>query len=203
MSAPAATVALTGGPCPARGGVRPGRYRWRHAVGLVTLSLAAGCASPPSAGPDAGPGHWTGRFALVLTEPGIEQRQEEAQGRFALDVHGTHSRLEVFSPFGQTLAQLDDQPGQARLATSDGRILEAASPDVLLEQTLGWHLPVAALPAWLEAREGQAPAARPGWQVRIVRRFDDGRPRILEAQWPEPPRPGERELRVRIVVDAR
>ncbi len=184
-------------PATARG-MRAGR---RIALaGLV--ALVAACASPPPAAIDGTTGHWLGRFSLVLTEPGVERQQEQAQGRFELRAHGERRALTVFSPFGQTLAQLEDRPGHARLTLSDGKTLEADSAENLLEQALGWRLPVHELPAWLDARAAEPQAPGSDWRVRVASRFEDDRPRILEAEWPATPRIGVRELRVRIVVDS-
>lgn len=168
-------------------------------AGLV--ALAAACASP-APGPGAPTGLWMGRFSMVLTEPGVERKQEQVQGRFELRSHGERRSLAVFSPFGQTIAQLEDRPGHARLTTSDGTVLEAVTAEELLERALGWRLPVHELPAWLEARAGEPRIADSDWRVHVARRFDDGRPRILEADWPATPRVGSRELQVRIVVDS-
>lgn len=179
------------------GGIRAGR---RIALaGLV--ALAAGCASPAPVPTDAATEHWLGRFALVLTEPGIERQQEKAQGRFELRASGERRALTVFSPFGQTLAQLEERPGHAKLTTSDGTMREAGSAEDLLEQALGWRLPVHELPAWLGARAVEPQAPGSDWRVRVASRFEDGRPRVLEAEWPAAPRVGTRELQVRIVVD--
>lgn len=169
-------------------------------AGLV--GLFAACASPPPEATDGATGQWLGRFSLVLTEPGVERQQEKAQGRFELRAHGERRALTIFSPFGQTLAQLEDRPGQARLTTSDGKMLEADTAENLLERALGWRLPVHELPAWLGARGAEPSSGDSNWRVRVTSRFDDGRPRILEAEWPATPRVGTRELQVRIVVDS-
>jgi len=180
--------------------MRGGRIGRRLVLAGLAV-LAAACASPPPEPVDAVAGQWLGRFSLVLTEPGVERQQEKAQGRFELRAHGERRALEVFSPFGQTLAQLEDRPGRARLTTSDGAVLESDTAENLLERALGWRLPIGELPAWLGARGTDPQAPGSDWRVRVTRRFDDGRPRILEADWPATPRVGTRELRVRIVVD--
>lgn len=176
------------------------RARWRSALAAL-VALVAACASPPPAPADGATEHWLGRFSLMLTEPGVERQQEKVQGRFELRARGERRALTVFSPFGQTMAQLEDRPGHARLTTSDGKTLEADSAERLLEQALGWRLPVHELPAWLGARAAEPQAPGSDWRVRVASRFDDGRPRILEAEWPATPRVGARELQVRIVVE--
>src|SRR5690606_41662553 len=127
-------------PGPAVSGTRPGSFARRLLLaGLVAL-VAAG--APPSPDVGAPTGLWLGRFSMVLTEPGVERRQEQVQGRFELRSHGERRSLTVFSPFGQTLAQLDDRPGHARLTTSDGTVLEADTAEGRRAPTIGWLPPV-------------------------------------------------------------
>lgn len=172
-------------------------------IALAGLAaLVAACASPPPVPAPAAIDHWQGRFSLVLTEPGVERQQEKVQGRFDLRAHGERRSLVVFSPFGQTLAELEDRPGGARLTTSDGDVLEAGTAEDLLEQALGWRLPVGELPNWLGTRATEPVVADSDWRVEVTRRFEDGRPRIIDARWPATPRVGSRELQVRIVVDS-
>lgn len=171
-------------------------------IALVGLAaLVAACASPSSPTIGAASDQWLGRFSLVVTEPGVERQQEKVQGRFELRAHGERRALTVYSPFGQTMAELEDRPGYARLTTSDGKVLEADSAGNLLEQALGWRLPVHELPAWLGARATEPQTPGSDWRIRVASEFQDGRPRILEAEWPATPRVGAREIQVRIVVD--
>jgi len=180
---------------------RPGLAARRLVLAGIAALLAA-CASAPQDVGDDEAGVWLGRFSLVLTEPGVERRQEQVQGRFELHAQGARRSLTVFSPFGQTVARLEERPGHARLTTSEGEVFEADTSERLLEQALGWRLPIHELPAWLESRAGDPEVADSEWRLRVTRRFDDGRPRILEASWPATPRVGARELQVRIVVDS-
>jgi outer membrane lipoprotein LolB len=56
--------------------------------------------------------------------------------------------LELFGPLGMNRMQLTGQPGQVTLKTSRG-VTSAASPEALLQQQLGWQLPVSDLRFWL------------------------------------------------------
>ncbi|MEZ5658964.1 MAG: outer membrane lipoprotein LolB [Burkholderiaceae bacterium] len=174
------------------------------ALGIATAGALSSCATQgPAVAP--APGHWSGRFSLTLSLPPSDQnaqqgREERAQGRFTLTrSEAGRIDLDLFSPFGQTLAQARSEPGQASLVTHDGQRLTAVDPDTLIERALGWRLPVSALPDWLQSRAEPAPNG--GWVVRFERRFADGRPRTLQADWPADARLDERRLRLRVVID--
>jgi outer membrane biogenesis lipoprotein LolB len=101
------------------------------------------------------------------------------------------------SPFGQTLANARRVPdGTASLVLADGRTLSAGSLDALLEQAIGWPLPVERLTDWLDDRfelvlardsAGQITSATDsGWQISrepnrwiLIRPRPDGQLRIV------------------------
>ena len=106
---------------------------------------------------EAPPRHWSGRFSVSLraTEPG--GANESAQGRFQLEAAGDPQQralsLILTSPFGQRIAQGSRQTdGASRLELADGRVLRDGSLDGVVEQALGWPLPLERLPQWLDDR---------------------------------------------------
>ncbi|MFN5510078.1 MAG: lipoprotein insertase outer membrane protein LolB [Burkholderiales bacterium] len=134
----------------------------------TTRSASAG-ASPSSAAvgseqssirfasQEAAPRQWSGRFSVSLraTEPG--GANESAQGRFQLEAAGDSQQrslsLILTSPFGQRIAQGSRQiDGASRLELADGRVLRDGSLDGVVEQALGWPLPLERLPQWLDDR---------------------------------------------------
>ena len=62
-------------------------------------------------------------------------------------------KLQLFSPFGQTMASATARAGGASLTTSDGKTFQADTTDELVHQVLGWRLPVDSLPAWLSGEQ--------------------------------------------------
>ncbi len=146
---------------------RPGSARILAGVpaGLLMSSWLAACAVPmprppePAAVPTSveAPRRWDGRFSVVMQAPGAEGRTDAAMGRFMListpTPLGRELSLELRSPFGQVLASGSHaRGGRSRLTLSDGRTLAADTLDGVLEQALGWPLPVERLPDWLEDR---------------------------------------------------
>lgn len=57
--------------------------------------------------------------------------------------------LALFGPLGSGSLQLTGSPHMVLLETSDGKKLTATSPETLLEQQLGWRLPVSSLYYWV------------------------------------------------------
>lgn len=129
---------------------------------IAATMLVAACASPraPLQSGDAPGGSWSGRFS-VTWRTAEASTDERASGRFLLADGAGRTRLEVFSPFGQTIARADSGPTGARLETTDGRVFEAASAETLTEEVLGWRAPVSRLARWLRGEIGD-PGARPG-----------------------------------------
>jgi hypothetical protein len=180
---------------------------------LVACALVSGCSvTPPrppgidnTLAPDLAPREWAGRFSVYSQSSGVDTRQDAAVGRFLLtSVPSSGGRtldLMLQSPFGQTLANARRLPdGTASLVLANGRTVTADSLDALLEQAIGWPLPVERLTEWLDDRfervltrdsAGQTTSATDsGWQIsREPNRW------ILVR-----PRPGG-ELRVVLVLD--
>jgi len=175
----------------------PSRRRTALAPAVALTLALAGCASAPpvpsatAASLDA-PREWNGRFSVRLESDGPEGRQEAATGRFSLLSRPTPAgralEVDLSSPLGQILAQGRRQPdGRSSLELSDGRRFEAGSLNGVLEQALGWPLPIERLPDWLDDRfqavlerdaAGRAVLARDsGWRIeREPRRWTLTRP---------------------------
>lgn len=165
--------------------------------------LVAGCATPtqPQAPADEVRA-WAGRFAVTWTPTAAPARQESASGRFSLRETADRTELEVFSPFGQTVARALARPGTAVLETADGRRFEAPDPEALTESVLGWRAPVQMLPAWLRGDRADR-VVESGWDVQVDAR-DNGLPQRLTLSWPAgiTPSPSARpRVTIRLVLD--
>ena len=176
---------------------------------LLAGALASGCAVTPPRPPgidntlasEPAPREWAGRFSVYSQSTGADTRQDAAVGRFLLtSVPSSGGRtldLTLQSPFGQTLANARRLPdGTASLVMANGRTLTAGSLDALLEQAIGWPLPVERLTDWLDDRfervltrdsAGQITSATDsGWQISrepnrwmLVRPRPDGELRVV------------------------
>lgn len=103
---------------------------------------------------------YSGRFAANYVRYG---RDEGVQGSFQWREQGSNVRLDLISPLGQTLAVVTATPAGATLDLPNEAPRNAPEVDGLLEQALGFSLPVAGMRDWLHGR----PA--PGSQASTTR----------------------------------
>ena len=182
---------------------------------MLGAAVLAGCSTARPANLDTlsngSFGQWAGRFSITLVAPegaDTEQQSNEdrAQGRFKLSRQPGRLDLALFSPFGQTMAKATAVPGRATLTTAKGQVYEAQNSTRLVEQALGWRLPVDALPGWLAgerlAEDGKT-VVLDGWRVRVEKRLTSGKPRVVAASWPESPKADKHQLKLLVVVDGR
>lgn len=160
------------------------------AAGCTGLPLASGESVPVPARAYRADLDLSGRLSLGYQQDGKEQA---LHGSFEWHQRGTQLVLTLRSPLGQTLAQIEVQDGLARLTESGGRVQTAANVDDLVQQALGWPLPVAKLQWWLQGHgqqaDGQPFQATPafnqvrtpdGWQLHFVTWHADGSPKRID-----------------------
>jgi len=145
------------------------------------------------------------RFALRVTLP--DQAAQSSGGRLSWTHKNGDDHVLISSPLGYGLAEIDTTSGLSRLRTADGKSLESADPDALMEEVTGQRLPVTRLPAWLLGRANasgqivQDALNRPlrlreaGWQIDYA--YEDETPSALPARLTLH-RGDEIELRLRI-----
>lgn len=186
------TAGLLGG-CAAREGLSPGTFTPAEQAAVLL-------ASP----------HWEVRGRMALKTPG-----NSGQGSFVWMQDRDQTVLRLAGPFGTGAVELHWGPEGLLVQGSQGEVrVSAGSPgaaEALLEDRLGWSLPLAQTPFWLrglagpgspaeETRTGEGRPARlvqDGWQVRYSGYRADGRltlPRQLELE------NGARRIRL-VIVD--
>lgn len=136
---------------------------------------------------------------------------------FSGGVHWQHSDISdeilLFSPLGQTVAQINRDLEGVRLITSEQKAYHAASVEDLTEEVLGWRLPLAGLQFWILGthspltfseidldKNGRTVAIRQdGWQIVFLDYFsqqttkDRYFPRVMELS--------RIDLKFRLVID--
>lgn len=147
----------------------------RAGLALGTLAVVTGCASV-APGTGFGPGgadrvvELRGRFSARTERNG---REEGAHGNFVWLQRGDSVQLSLVSPLGQTLAIVTALPGQATLELPNQAPRSAPEVDTLMQQALGFSLPVSGMRDWLQARP--APGA-------VVRAERDATGRLTELE---------------------
>jgi outer membrane lipoprotein LolB len=178
----------------------------RACLAMLTLVVAA-CATVPQTPPERS---YAGRF--VVTAVAGEQR-DSASGRFYVEIRGNQQSIDLSTVVGTTLARIEIEPGRARV--TDGKLQGLTGPnaDELVEQAIGWKLPISGLPYWLEGRpdparssqlrrtsDGATEIEQDGWNIRISETAQTtGRPRRLQL---DRDTSGGPKLSLRLVIDA-
>ncbi|MBT6275115.1 MAG: outer membrane lipoprotein LolB [Chromatiales bacterium] len=159
-------------------------------MGFVVALLLSGCETVPDAvdGPavadpkaafevrqkqlaEITDWHATGKLGLKTADDSwsVTVRWKQMGDRFAIRLSG---------PLGQGTVELKGEPGQVTLQTSEPRIYTAQDAEQLIEQVMGWRLPVTGLRHWLMGNV--APDATPDGLVLDP----SGRPiSIKQAGW--------------------
>lgn len=159
---------------------------------LILVMLLGGCASQPMTAErpvqaDSAPFVLNGRVAIN------HQGQRQSAGLRWIH-HAESDEILLLAPLGRTVARIYRD---ADLATLDqgGRYHQAADVEALMEQVLGWHLPLGGLHHWVLGvpdAEGAAHIERDAtgriallrqheWEVRFLR-YADARPDSLPAR---------------------
>ncbi|UTA80966.1 outer membrane lipoprotein LolB [Halomonas sp. XH26] len=131
-------------------------------AGIVLLTLA-GCATQAPVD-DGGrqAGQWERQQADVeafdtwtlVGKAGLRTPQENTSANLDWNQHPHYFRMLISGPFGGGRSVLEGREGRFSLTTSDGRF-EAETPEALMEEQLGWSLPVRAMPNWVRGLPGE------------------------------------------------
>jgi outer membrane biogenesis lipoprotein LolB len=155
---------------------------------MVTALLLAACVSVPDM-PSLEKKFvmHTGRFAISYQKDGAPQRE---QGGFEWKVQtdltpfaAPAMQLALLSPLGNTVALIafnPQAPSDKRASLTTPTQIEFA-PDLptLMQELLGWRLPLAELLPWL----GKTSPAQPpeDWLIVVASRHPNGLPRLITA----------------------
>ena len=130
--------------------------RTYFAVIFLALSLA-GCAGLESRrdgrAPIGGPGEAIEIKALKLTGRLAVKQGKEGQSGGMQWVHSPpNHEITVYTPIGTTVAKIEQNAQGAKLTTSNKEVYEAKDADQLMEQVMGWRLPLNGLQYWVLGR---------------------------------------------------
>ncbi|MCE8002655.1 lipoprotein insertase outer membrane protein LolB [Billgrantia ethanolica] len=187
------------------------------AAGL-TLALLAGCAAPTTA-PDMRTDRWEAqqeRLAeldtwILVGKAGLRTPQESTSANLDWSQHPHYYRMLISGPFGSGRNLLEGREGRFSLTNANGRFV-AETPEALMQQQLGWSLPVSSLADWirglpadhsqyqLEHDDSGFPQRleQDGWQIdyrdwveveslwlprRLIMEYDDLRVTLVVTEW--------------------
>jgi outer membrane lipoprotein LolB len=138
------------------------------ALGFAAAAVVAlaGCASVKPQGPSTSNAatsvtaqttrSYQGRFAVQYNDQNGTQRN--AYGNFAWQETGDTVTIQLRNPLGQTLAIVTSSPASATLELPNRQPLSADNVSTLMQNALGFALPVEGLRYWLQP--SPAPTSR-------------------------------------------
>jgi outer membrane lipoprotein LolB len=95
---------------------------------------------------------WQFRGDILLKMP---QRKLSANVYWQQQSDAYH--LVLFGPFGVGAVSLEGQPGKVSLKDSQGKKYSAQTPEALMQEQLGWSLPVSSLYYWVRGLPAPGP----------------------------------------------
>ncbi|MEI6000801.1 lipoprotein localization protein LolB [Paraburkholderia bengalensis] len=132
----------------------------RAALGLAAAAIVAlsGCASVKPQGPSTSNAAtavtaqtsraYHGRFAVQYVDQNGQQRN--AYGNFDWQERGDTVTVQLRNPLGQTMAIVTSSPSAATLELPNRQPLTADNVSTLMQNALGFALPVEGLRYWLQ-----------------------------------------------------
>jgi outer membrane lipoprotein LolB len=152
-------------------------------LATATLVALAGCASVKPQGPSTSNAAtavtaqttraYHGRFAVQYVDP--YGHQQNAYGNFDWRETGDTVTVQLRNPLGQTMAIVTSSPSSATLELPNRQPLTADNVSTLMQNALGFALPVEGLRYWLQ------PSVAPTSRARTVPDPEDpARPKEIE-----------------------
>ena len=115
---------------------------------LLILSACSNQPNLPSATanlkPNAQLWHWQAQGRIAFAN-----EKDNHSANLDWQQNGYNYQLQLFGPLGQGSARLEGRPFKVILTTSDGKQVEASSPEQLLAENSGWELPLSNMVYWI------------------------------------------------------
>lgn len=156
-----------------RSQVQPGRLGLAPALFCLFASGCAGLPGPPE----------TPETFVLTGKVGVRQADESFSANLLWHQIGEGFEIDLWGPLGQGRVKLVKKDGEISLE-SDRGVLARGEPEAVMQAHLGWSLPLAVLPAWVqggplagvaatgleEDAEGRVSGFEQlGWQVALER----------------------------------
>lgn len=185
-------------------------FRFRLVVAVMVVVILTACAVAPTPTALLADELFSrsGRFALnVQTADG---KKDAVQGGFQWQESSQQLQLDLNNPMGTVLARVLVTPQGAALQYPNGETEYASSPDALVEQLLGYVIPVAGMRSWLQGQVGSGSAVsalkqedgvpsyfeQDSWRIHL-KRYDAYGPTLLQMYRNQ----AQQDISIRIVID--
>ncbi|MCO7246234.1 lipoprotein insertase outer membrane protein LolB [Halomonas sp. Mc5H-6] len=147
----------------------------------------------------------------LVGKAGLRTPDDNTSANLDWNQHPHYFRMLISGPFGGGRNVLEGREGRFSLSNSEGRF-EAETPEALMEEQLGWALPVSAMPDWVRGLPGDndnyqmesdefgfpSHLTQDGWEIdyrdweqfegmwlprRLVMNYDDIRITLVVNEW--------------------
>ncbi|MBS9402017.1 lipoprotein insertase outer membrane protein LolB [Halomonas sp. TRM85114] len=124
---------------------------------LLIIALLAGCAGrAPAPEGERASGQWKSQQDrlealdtwVLIGKASLRTPQDATSANLDWSQTLYYYRLLISGPFGSGRSTLEGREGRFSLTTAEGRF-EAETPEALMEEQLGWSLPVSSLSDWI------------------------------------------------------
>lgn len=183
--------------------------RWLLIAAALLLS-ACSTLQPPPAGPDTQLQGRLGPNWLFEGKAGIRQGAHADSASIDWRQQGEQFEIRLSGPLGQGGMQIEGGPDGVNMQVSgEAETYRAATPEGVMQQALGWHLPVSQARFWVQGRPDPDYPFSPltgtdgfeqlGWRIDIQRltqisdllvlptrlefSYDDLRIRLVIREW--------------------
>ncbi|GHB11060.1 lipoprotein insertase outer membrane protein LolB [Salinicola rhizosphaerae] len=147
---------------------QPRRLPWRPFTALGLAIWLVGCASQaPSPEVPRQPDDWQRQQSDLAAfddwklagKVGLRTPDDSTSANLDWTQTPSHYRMLISGPFGTGRSVLEGRQGAVTLTTGDGTF-KADSPEALMQQQLGWSLPISALDYWVRGLPAPGAAHR-------------------------------------------
>jgi outer membrane lipoprotein LolB len=197
-------------------------YSFRLLAAATVAFALAGCATSTANLSTASVGAYRDTIDLNGKIGAVYQKSDGGRDGVTANFSWTQrpGRIDVslFTPTGQTAAEITVTPDAATLTQSNREPRTAKDIDTLTQQALGWSLPVAGLRDWLQGyatdAQGKRFAASPannnvftrdGWQLRFVdwqKGTATPMPRVIKAERSATANSGDLSISITILPES-
>ena len=163
------------------------RMNYRYLLLSGCLVLLAACSVPQAQKPSEWQAERSLKTFATSGRMGVKVKEKGSYAHFDWTLENGVETVDVNTPLGSTVGQLCRDDLGVLAVDSKGQKFEAATPDELSEQLLGYRLPIAHLAVWANGEwvngqphriETDGTLVQAGWRIRRSLN-EDGSPRVL------------------------